>query len=53
MISEIPLIPIPPIPKKLIMSLDAPSSLINEEIQKLLEDGIIFEPRPGKVRLLG
>ena len=29
-----------------------PSS-INSEIIKLLEDGIIFEPRPGRVRYLG
>lgn len=27
--------------------------LINQEIKKLIEDGIIFEPRPGKVRYLG
>lgn len=27
--------------------------IINQEIQKLLEEGIIFEPRPGKVRYLG
>lgn len=27
--------------------------IITQEIQKLLEDGIIFEPRPGKVRYLG
>ncbi len=26
---------------------------INQEIKKLLEEGIIFEPRPGKVRWLG
>lgn len=28
-------------------------SIINQEIQKLIEEGIIFEPRPGKVRWLG
>ena len=28
-------------------------SIINQEIQRLLEEGIIFEPRPGKVRYLG
>jgi len=39
--------------EKLIMSLDASAEIINQEIQKLLEDGIIFEPRPGKVRYLG
>jgi RPA family protein len=27
--------------------------IINQEIQKLLEEGSIFEPRPGKVRYLG
>ena len=27
--------------------------IINKEIQKLLEEGIIFEPRPGKIRYLG
>ena len=27
--------------------------LINQEIKKLLEEGIIFEPRPGKLRWLG
>jgi len=29
------------------------SSLINQEIKKALEDGIIYEPRPGIVRYLG
>jgi len=29
------------------------SSNINQELQKLLEEGIIFEPRPGIVRWLG
>lgn len=32
---------------------DAPTEVINQEIKKLLEDGIIFEPRPGKLRYLG
>lgn len=27
--------------------------IIKEEIQKLLEEGIIFEPRPGRLRYLG
>ena len=27
--------------------------IINKEIQKLLEEGIVFEPRPGKIRWLG
>ena len=39
---------------KIIMSLrDATPEIINQEIKKLLEEGIIFEPRPGKVRWLG
>ena len=28
-------------------------AIINQEIQKLLEEGIVFEPRPGKIRYLG
>ncbi len=32
---------------------DTSADIINQEIQKLLEEGIIFEPRPGKVRWLG
>ncbi len=28
-------------------------NLIQQEIQKLLEEGIAFEPRPGKIRYLG
>lgn len=32
---------------------DATPDVINQEIKKLLEEGIIFEPRPGKVRWLG
>ncbi len=39
---------------KLIMDLrEISSEVINQELQKLLEEGIIFEPRPGKVRYLG
>lgn len=39
---------------KIIMNLRETSpEIINQEIKKLLEDGIIFEPRPGKVRYLG
>lgn len=37
----------------LIKSLDQPLDILNQEIKKLLEEGIIFEPRPGKVRWLG
>jgi RPA family protein len=40
--------------EKLIMEItEATPEMINQEIKKLLEDGIIFEPRPGKVRYLG
>jgi RecG-like helicase len=39
---------------KIIMShREVSSDIINQEIQRLLEEGIIFEPRPGKVRWLG
>jgi len=39
---------------KIIMDLrDVPSDTINQEVKKLLEEGIIFEPRPGKIRWLG
>ena len=39
--------------EKLISSLNESQEIINQEIQKLLEEGIIFEPRPGKIRWLG
>jgi RPA family protein len=32
---------------------DISPDVINQEIKKLLEDGIIFEPRPGRIRYLG
>ncbi len=32
---------------------ETPEAIINQEIQKLLEEGIAFEPRPGKIRWLG
>ena len=38
---------------KIIMSLKASPDIINQEIQKMLEDGIAYEPRPGKIRFLG
>jgi len=39
---------------ELIMNLrDVTPEIINQEIQKLLEEGIAFEPRPGKIRYLG
>ncbi|MCX6749851.1 MAG: OB-fold nucleic acid binding domain-containing protein [Candidatus Pacearchaeota archaeon] len=40
--------------EQLIMKLkDVSPEIINQEIKKFLEEGIIFEPRPGKVRYLG
>ncbi len=39
---------------QIIMNLrDASPEIINQEIQKMLEEGIAFEPRPGKIRYLG
>jgi RPA family protein len=39
---------------KIIMDLrEISPEIINQEIRKALEDGIIFEPRPGKIRWLG
>ena len=39
---------------KIILNLrDISPEMINQEIKKLLEEGIIFEPRPGKIRWLG
>ncbi len=39
---------------KIIMDLrEISPEIINQEIKKLLEEGIIFEPRPGRVRWLG
>ncbi len=37
---------------KLIMSLKAPVDNINSNITELLEEGTIFEPRPGRLRVL-
>jgi RPA family protein len=38
---------------KLILELHEPPEIINAEIKKLLEEGMIYEPRPGKLRWLG
>lgn len=38
---------------KIIMELKEPPETINNEIKKLLEDGLCYEPRPGKLRYLG
>ena len=32
---------------------DVSPEIIKQEVQKLLEEGIAFEPRPGKIRYLG
>ncbi len=37
----------------LIMNTEASPETINSEITKLLEDGLIYEPRPGRLRYLG
>lgn len=40
--------------EKLIMNLrDISPTIIDQEVQKFVEEGIVFEPRPGKVRYLG
>ncbi len=39
---------------KIIMTLqDISPNIINEELQKFIAEGLVFEPRPGKVRYLG
>ncbi|MFC1682452.1 OB-fold nucleic acid binding domain-containing protein [Nanoarchaeota archaeon] len=39
---------------KLIMQLnDISPTIINQEVEKFIAEGIVFEPRPGKVRYLG
>lgn len=38
---------------KIIMELHEPPEIINQEIKKLLEEGVVYEPRPGKLRYLG
>jgi len=39
--------------EEIILTLKAQPEIIVQEIQKLLEEGIIYEPRPGIVRYLG
>ncbi|MDD5192967.1 MAG: OB-fold nucleic acid binding domain-containing protein [Candidatus Nanoarchaeia archaeon] len=39
--------------EEIITKLKSPPQLITQEIQKLLEDGVIYEPKPGRVRYLG
>lgn len=38
---------------QLIMDTEASPDLVNGEIKKLLEEGLIYEPRPGRLRYLG
>jgi len=39
--------------EKLIMELHSAPELINQEIKKALEQGIVYEPRPGMLRWVG
>jgi len=39
--------------EKIILTLKSSPEIINQEIKKMLEDGLAYEPRPGKVRYLG
>ncbi len=39
--------------EKIILELKETPDTINKEIKKLLEDGLAYEPRPGKLRYLG
>lgn len=39
--------------EKMILELKEPPEAINSEIKRLLEEGTIYEPRPGKLRYLG
>lgn len=39
--------------EKMILDLKAAPDVINLEIKKLLEEGMVYEPRPGKLRYLG
>lgn len=39
--------------ERMILDLKATPDIINNEIRKLLEEGLVYEPRPGKLRYLG
>ncbi len=39
--------------ESLILDLKESPSIINSEIKKLLEEGLVYEPRPGRLRWLG
>ena len=38
---------------KIIMQIKSSPDIINQEVQKLLQEGLAYEPRPGKIRYLG
>lgn len=39
--------------ERMILEFKAQPEVINQEVKKLLEDGMVYEPRPGKLRYLG
>lgn len=39
--------------EKIVLDLHEPPEIIRQEVKRLLEDGLIYEPRPGKLRWLG
>jgi len=39
--------------EEIILTIKAQPNLITQEIKKLLEEGIIYEPKPGRLRYLG
>lgn len=39
--------------EKIVMEMKADPSMINSEIKKILEEGLAYEPRPGRIRYLG
>ncbi len=39
--------------EKIIMELKSSPDIINQEIKKLIEEGLAYEPKPGKIRYLG
>ncbi|HLC54550.1 MAG TPA: OB-fold nucleic acid binding domain-containing protein [Candidatus Nanoarchaeia archaeon] len=39
--------------ERMILDLKSSPDIINNEIRKLLEEGLVYEPRPGKLRYLG
>jgi hypothetical protein len=38
---------------KLIMDIDSSPTIVNSEVKKLIEEGMVYEPRPGRLRYLG